>query len=209
MANKREKLIEFNKKNIIEASKSLFSVNGVAKTTVDDIAKEADYSKATIYVYFKSKEDIYYHIVLEYMIALRDSVIACFSSNSNYESAYYDFCDILVKFEQEYPMYFEYIIGRISVEKEKFEELSVLKDIYSAGKEINKIVYNFLNQAKEDGFVKNDIDVIQGTFVIWSSVVSLISFSKNKQNYLEECLGFDRKTFLENGFLMILTMVKN
>ena len=32
---------------------------GIALTTMDDISKEAGYSKSTVYVYFKSKDEIY------------------------------------------------------------------------------------------------------------------------------------------------------
>ena len=55
---KREKLKEFHRSNILEVAKKLFLENGFIQTTMDDIAKVADYSKSTLYVYFKSKEEI-------------------------------------------------------------------------------------------------------------------------------------------------------
>ena len=55
---KREKLKEFHRSNILEVAKKLFLENGFIQTTMDDIAKMADYSKSTLYVYFKSKEEI-------------------------------------------------------------------------------------------------------------------------------------------------------
>ena len=58
MRQKKQKLIEYNKNNIVEAARILFQKNGIVQTTVDDIAREADCSKATIYVYFKNKDDI-------------------------------------------------------------------------------------------------------------------------------------------------------
>ena len=51
---KKELLTKFNKDNIIRAAKELFSEQGVERTTMDEIAKKADYSKSTLYVYFKS-----------------------------------------------------------------------------------------------------------------------------------------------------------
>ena len=61
---KKEKLIRFNKENILETAEMLFSNKGIEKTTMDEIAKRADCSKSTIYVYFDSKEEIYNHIIL-------------------------------------------------------------------------------------------------------------------------------------------------
>lgn len=62
--NKKERLYEFNRKHILSAAKELFLEKGAAQTTMDEIAKKADFSKSTIYVYFKSEEEIFDYIVL-------------------------------------------------------------------------------------------------------------------------------------------------
>ena len=64
---KKESLARFNRENIMQSARTLFETNGIEKTTVDDIAKEADCSKSTLYVYFKSKEEILQTILLEEM----------------------------------------------------------------------------------------------------------------------------------------------
>ena len=56
---KKEALMKFNQDNILLAARHLFESKGIASTTMDDIAKQADYSKSTLYVYFKSKDEIY------------------------------------------------------------------------------------------------------------------------------------------------------
>lgn len=209
MRSKKQKLIEFNKANILGAARRLYAANGTARTTVDEIAKEADCSKATIYVYFQNKEDIYYHIVLEYMIALRDSAVQCFSSSRDYEKAYFALCNTLVRLQREQPMYFECILGKISVEQEKMNELPVLKSIFDIGEEINRIVCGFLQRAQQDGFVKSELDPLQTTFVMWSAIGGLISINSNKTNYLESRLKISQEEFLENGFTMLLCMIRN
>jgi AcrR family transcriptional regulator len=49
MSAKKEKLKEFHKNNIIESAKALFAERGTDRTSMDDIAKVADYSKTTLY----------------------------------------------------------------------------------------------------------------------------------------------------------------
>jgi len=59
---KREKK---NRKNaILKAARRLFFENGFRPVTVESIAKKAELSKGSIYLYFKSKEEIYTHILL-------------------------------------------------------------------------------------------------------------------------------------------------
>ena len=65
MPQKKPKLVEYNRKNILDEARKLFLAGGVEKTSMDEIASAAECSKATIYAYFKSKEEIYYSIVLE------------------------------------------------------------------------------------------------------------------------------------------------
>lgn len=65
----KKKRIAYNQANILDAAKELFQVNGVLRTTVDEIARTADCSKATIYVYFQNKDDI----LLSYCFRIHDS----------------------------------------------------------------------------------------------------------------------------------------
>ena len=204
----RKKMIEYNQSTILHAAKELFQTKGILGTTVDEIARTADCSKATIYVYFKNKDDIYYHIVLEYMIILRDSIHTCFANAVDYEAAYFSLCNTLVRFAEDYPMYFECILGNISVEPDKMAELPVLKAIFDIGEEINGIVCTFLERAKADGFVSSDIYPLQATFVMWSGICGWISLCSNKQSYFEKSLQMSQEDMLHSGFSMILRSIK-
>lgn len=55
------------KEDIIKTAKKLFRENGLEKTTVDDIAQHTGISKGSIYLDFKSKEDIFFSIIEEYL----------------------------------------------------------------------------------------------------------------------------------------------
>ena len=53
-----------NRRFILLAAEKVFVQRGYRFTTVDDIADEAQFSKATLYRYFKSKSDILFEIIL-------------------------------------------------------------------------------------------------------------------------------------------------
>lgn len=44
---------------ILDAARTIFSRKGYADTAVDDVAEEARVAKGTLYLYFKSKEELY------------------------------------------------------------------------------------------------------------------------------------------------------
>ena len=54
---------EQNKKFILEAAEKVFGRKGYSLTRVDDIAAEAQFSKATLYKYFSSKKEIFMEII--------------------------------------------------------------------------------------------------------------------------------------------------
>lgn len=56
--------IEENKRYILKAAEKVFAKKGYSLTTVDGIAEEAQFSKATLYRYFESKSEIFFEIVI-------------------------------------------------------------------------------------------------------------------------------------------------
>jgi len=61
----RRKREKDNRKNaILKAARKLFFDKGFKNVTVESIAKKAELSKGSVYLYFKSKEDIYTQILL-------------------------------------------------------------------------------------------------------------------------------------------------
>jgi len=65
-AIRKRKLREKNLRiqSILEAAKKTFFAKGYAKATMDEIALEAEISKPTIYQYFKSKDDLFFSLML-------------------------------------------------------------------------------------------------------------------------------------------------
>jgi AcrR family transcriptional regulator len=68
---KKQKLLsDFRTTAILEASRRVFAKKGFDAALMDDIAAEAGIAKGTVYLYFKSKADIYNAALHEDMAAL-------------------------------------------------------------------------------------------------------------------------------------------
>jgi AcrR family transcriptional regulator len=59
---RREREKATRKKEILDAAQELFFSKGFENTTMDDIAERAEFGKPTLYTYFKSKEEILFHV---------------------------------------------------------------------------------------------------------------------------------------------------
>lgn len=65
---KRER--ERRRQQIIVAAKRVFSEKGFSKSTMEDIAREAELSPGTLYLYFKNKDELYASLslrILQYL----------------------------------------------------------------------------------------------------------------------------------------------
>ena len=58
MAGKLEQQKQEKKQSLLTAARELFIENGVAKTSIDQIASRAQVAKGTFYLYFRDKEDL-------------------------------------------------------------------------------------------------------------------------------------------------------
>lgn len=62
------------KNTITEAAKKLFARFGLAKTTMEDIARASNKGKSTLYYYFKNKEDVFACVITDEINGLKSAI---------------------------------------------------------------------------------------------------------------------------------------
>lgn len=60
---RKEKARELRRQEMIEAAEKVFFAKGYDLATMDDVARAAEFSKRTLYIYFSSKEQLYFEIM--------------------------------------------------------------------------------------------------------------------------------------------------
>jgi len=56
---RKDVLSEFRRNELLIAARAIFSKKGFHEATIDDVAEAADVAKGTVYLYYKSKRDLY------------------------------------------------------------------------------------------------------------------------------------------------------
>ncbi len=74
--SKKDVVAEFRRSEILDAARRVFARRGFADATVDEIAREAGIAKGTIYLYYKSKGDVYAAAAREGLLALHDQMVS-------------------------------------------------------------------------------------------------------------------------------------
>jgi AcrR family transcriptional regulator len=79
----RKKLLsEWRHREVLQAARRLFARLGYSATNVEDIAREAGMAKGTVYLYFKSKEEVFAGVLARDLECLTEKTIEAMSGSA-------------------------------------------------------------------------------------------------------------------------------
>jgi AcrR family transcriptional regulator len=167
---------------ILDKAKDLFHKEGYARITIRKIAREIQYTPATIYLYFKNKDEILYELHNEGFRLLYQSkmrMLADVKGGALERLAAGG--RMYIEFALENPEYYEVMFNmpepRHFMDKMQQEE-------YGARDDYALLSYRFLRQgvelAQKEGYLpEHDTDVV--AFSMWSLVHGMVSLIIRKR----------------------------
>lgn len=209
MGRRKREPRSVHRNNIASVASKLFMEKGILSTSMDDIAKAAGYSKATLYVYFENKEEIVSILVLDSMKKLCSYISVALQHQKSTRAKYDLICQELVKYQKEYPFYFKMTLEKININFENQDYFPEEKETFQIGEEINEMIKSLLVSGIENGDLRRDIDVIPTSFSCWGMLSGLIHFATNKEDYIQKVMKLSKNEFLQYGFNMIYESIAN
>jgi TetR/AcrR family transcriptional regulator, repressor for uid operon len=141
------------REKIVDAAIVTFSKHGYDRTKMDDIAETANLSKGTIYLYFKSKEELFYAISENNIKALKEQLSVLFTKS---EDLILDSQKFYVNFrkasEQSDKVFLETIAE--SSRNQRLQEM-----LFHQRMKVLGIVTEYLKLQIKKGFFRSDIDI--------------------------------------------------
>lgn len=203
MGRRKKEPRSVHRENIVSAASVLFMERGIAATSMDDIAKAAGYSKATLYVYFENKEEIVGILVLNSMKKLDDYISSALIQHEATKARYDFICRRLVQYQEEFPFYFKMVLDKINIDFESKNYLPEEKETYQIGEEINEKIKNFLLSGMEKGDLRSDLEIMPAILNFWGMLSGIIQLAANKEEYIKKSMGLSKIKFLEYGFSLV------
>ena len=189
---------------ILFAALNLFVSKGFASTRIEDIAKQANVSKGTVYLYFSSKEDLFKKMVHEVMVPKINEVEEYISSYQGSQS------ELLQQVIRHWWKTIKEsgLIGvpkLIIAEADKFPDLTrfYMKEVIHR---IQSILMNILDKGQKKKEFKA-MDTVLTTRVIMSSLVYFSMWDISLKKYDKKNLNVD--DLIEQQILLLLTGIKN
>ncbi len=207
MGRRKKEPRSVHRENIASAASQLFLEKGIAAASMDDIAKAAGYSKATLYVYFENKEEIVGLLVLQSMQKLYDCISSALVQQETTRARYDLICRSLVEYQEEFPFYFKMVLDKINIDFENHNYLPEEKETYQIGEKINAKIKDFLLSSMELGDLRRDLEILPAIFNFWGMLSGIIQLAANKEEYIKETMGLSKEQFLEYGFSLIYNAI--
>jgi len=201
---RKEREKGLRKEAIIDAAEKVFLKKGLQATTMDDIAEVAELSKGTLYLYYKSKEDLYLTVAMrgeDIMLEMFQKAVSTGEPTlkliANLGEAYYEF----FKRHRDYFRMFWFIE---SPQFHKQVSREMLEACAQNDRRIWKVVVDLLQRGVDEGLLEPDLDPTQAGIILWSSGNSFMRQMDREDPYWKETMNIDLEATMRKAYQYIL-----
>lgn len=205
--NEKDTVAALHREQIMKAAEKLFFEKGYAGTSIDDISKESEYSRRTIYVYYESKEDILHHIIEKGLEELKQDIEDAICTGDDFISVYKGICMAMSKYQSAYP-HSEDRVNHADSRNLDLDNISdTVKHILRLGTEINTLLAAFIEEGKESGVVRKDVVPTLTVYVLWSGITALLTLNRTKGSFISNQFSISENEFLDYGFRQLINSI--
>lgn len=181
---KREK--EQRRNAITDAAEKVFFSKGVDIATMDDIAAAAELSKGTLYLYFKSKEDLYLAITKRALEILTDMFEEAVKNNESGIEKVRALGQAYSLFSRKFPDYFYAMIYAVSRIKEIQEDNSIAQACEQQADMAFAVLADSLKKGVGDRSIRSDIDPWKAAIILWGETTGILQLISSKGKRIKE-----------------------
>ena len=185
IAERKEREKQKRRNDIIDAAERIFFTSGFESPSMDEVAAEAELSKGTLYLYFKSKDD------LQFAIFMRGSDILMKMMNKNISDKSGGYINLqslagsFIRFSREFPDYFNLFMH---FESSRMKELNIAPDqlqAYLKEQSPLALVSQEVQRGIEDGSLRDDLSPELFSATLWSQMLGVLIVLNNKADLYE------------------------
>jgi AcrR family transcriptional regulator len=208
ITERKEREKEARREVIISAAEKVFNEKGLVAATMDDIAEAAELSKGTLYLYYRSREDLYLAVTLrgmEVMCGLFQGAVSTGESPikhiQNLGEAYYQFF-------RDYRNYFRMLYFFESPGFQEQISPSMHEQCNAVDKKVWDIVVAVIRKGINEGLLHEDLDPLETGIMLWSNLNGFLRLIDRNEAYWKALMGIDlEKTLRKASALLVEAMM--
>lgn len=162
----KEQEKEQRRNYILDEAEKLFFSRGYDNVSMDDIANAVELNKATLYLYFKNKESLFFTIVLRGIRILNAMIDERIKNCKTGIEILNTIGKVYFEFVNKYPDYNEAYLyfrsGRFDIEKNR-DVNEIIKQILKLRQDTFLITCNAIKSGIDEDLIRSDMDPVEVT----------------------------------------------
>jgi TetR/AcrR family transcriptional regulator len=204
IAERKEREKEQRRNLIIDAAERIFFKKGLENSTMDDVADEAELSKGTLYLYFKSKEDIQLAIAMRGSDILKEMMQKRLSKNKTGFENLLELAETSIDFSGKRKHYYEFFLF---LQIARFDQLNIDESRiikYLVEQSPLAIVLECVKKGITDKSLRTDIPADIFAATLWSQLLGVLIVINYKKN-LYRVFGLDGEDIIKTHLELVST----
>ena len=208
IAERKEREKQLRKEEIVLAAEKIFFSKGFDLSTMDDIAEEAELSKGTLYLYFKSKEDLHMAVARKAIHLLKSVTLQATEGGANALEKLGRMGRACMVFSRTNP---DHMRAIISQEEMNPQTLNItagdVQDLIYKESTVETVI-QLVEQGVAEKLIRADIPILLVANTLWMTVLSVVRFVTMKPALLE-ALELSQDQILESHFELVLNGIRS
>ena len=209
IAERRERERVQRQQDILDAAEKIIFSKGLDNATMDEVAEEAELSKGTLYLYFKSKEELYLAITHRGLILLESMFREAVGNPVSGIEKVFRLGTAFYRFSRQYPNYFNALSYYELKNTEEIENWEAVQACSGTGQQVLSILIQAITEGVEDQSIRAETDPSRMALVLWGMTSGVIQLVIQKGEHLSEAHAFDLEGLVEDSFQVFRCALEN
>lgn len=201
---RKEREKEHRKEEIVDAAEKLFFEKGLQVATVDEIAEAAELSKGTIYIYYKSKEDLYLAVVMRGLGILYDMFKAKIREDADVVNELMGLQETYLEFFEKHRAYFRMLHYLQTPQFHKQVSEEMVQECSLVNQRIWGLATALLERGIKEGVLIPSLNAVEIAIILWSSATQLLMRIDTESELWKENRNIDLRRVLRISNSLIL-----
>lgn len=210
-SNRKKKDIEIRRNDILDAVERIYEKGNFESVTMDDIAKEAEFTKQTLYVYFKNKDEIMASIYIRAANNINQMIKSKLDEEefmSGYEKL--DLMRIVfTEIAEKNPFYTKMISIYQLKDLSEFKNLGIYDEIITKNANLTRYMSDCINKGVLDGSISKNINVQSGVLFLKASILGAVAMATYNEQYIKQELNLTPSESLRSIFEFCMKAFSN
>ncbi len=177
---RKEREKEARRSQILDATERIFQSKGIQQATMDDIAREAELAKGTIYLYYRNKEELQVGIMLRAFEMMNEGFQIAVEKENLGIKKIMAIGEAYWAFAAEHPFHFGMMCNSDFPMRDQISS-ELLAEMNEQSNWVWRLLIGTIDEGKAEGTIKPDIDSFSSSMLSWLNSMSVLRLYQKVQ----------------------------